>query len=105
MVKVDELNQAVQFNTDEISQTEMQLSRTNEENLQEEAVFFKNHAMMNDCKITKEFIKLESRKRSYFNIVKLIIPKQNNDPEIVSQPSEIRNKMVKHFKKSLISRT
>ena len=51
---------------------------------------------MNDCKITKELIRLESRKRSYCNIVKLVIPKQNKDPKIVCQPSKIRNKMVEH---------
>ena len=41
MDKLDELNQAVQLNTDEISQIEIQLSRINEENLQEQVVFLK----------------------------------------------------------------
>ena len=75
----------------------MQLSRINDENLQEQAIFFKNHAMMNDYKIMTEFIRLETRKRANCNIVKLVIPRQDKDPEIVNQPSEIRNKMVEHF--------
>ena len=94
MDKSDELNQAIQFNTKEISQIEIQISQINEENLQEQAVFFKNYTMMNDCKLMEEFIRLESRKRSYCNIVKIIIPKKTKDLEIVCQPSEIRNKMV-----------
>ena len=95
--KLDELNQAIQFNMDEITQIEMQISRINDDNLQEQAIFFKNHAMLNDCKITTEFIRLETRKRAYCNIVKLVIPKPNKDPEIVNQPGKIRNKMVEHF--------
>ena len=54
---------------------------------------------MNDCTITKEFIKLESRKRSYCNIVKLILPNEDKDkdPEIVNKSAEIRTKMADHF--------
>ena len=58
---------------------------------------------MNDCKITKEFIRLESSKRSYCNIVKLILPNKDMDkePEIVNKPTEIRNKMAEHFQEIL----
>ena len=52
--------------------------------------------MMNDCKITKEFIRLESRKRSYCNIVNLVIPSEK-DPEILITPAEIRNKKAEQF--------
>ena len=94
MDKLYELTQAVQFNIEDIDQIEIELSRINEENLQEQAVFLKNYAIMNEFKILKEFIGLESRKRSCCNIVKLVLPnkKKNKDPEIVCQPSKIRNK-------------
>ena len=54
---------------------------------------------MKDCKITKESIRLESRKRSYLNIVKLILLNKEKDkePEILHKPDVIRNKMAKHF--------
>ena len=54
---------------------------------------------MNDCKITTEFIRLESRKKSYCNIVKLILPQKNkpNEPKILTKAEEIRKKMAVHF--------
>ena len=54
---------------------------------------------MNDSKITTELIRLESTKRSYCNIVKLIIPLKNkpNESKIVTKPEEIRKEMAAHF--------
>ena len=54
---------------------------------------------MNDCKITTEFARLESRKRSYSNIFKLILPHKDKhkDQKVITQPIEIRKKMAKHF--------
>ena len=45
-------------------ETETEIKHMDDENLQEQAIFFKNYAQMNDCKITQEFIRLEFRKRS-----------------------------------------
>ena len=93
--ELEELNQAVQFNFDDITQIETELQHIDDKNLQEQAIFFKNYALMNDCKITKEFIRLESRKRSYCHIVKLILPNEDKDkePDKVNKPAEIRTKM------------
>ena len=43
-----------------------------------------------------EYIRLESRKRSYSNIVKLILP-QKNYPEVLTKPEEIRKEMANNF--------
>ena len=65
--ELEELNQAVQFNFDDITQIETEIKHIDDSNLQEQAVIFKNYALMSEFKITKEFIRLESSKRRYCN--------------------------------------
>ena len=68
--------------------------------MQEQAVFYKNQSLLNDCKITQEFIRLESRKNSYYNIFKLAIPNKEDKklaPEIITEPKKIRDKMTTLF--------
>ena len=81
----------------------MELQHLNDKQLQEQAVFFKNFALMNDFKITTQLIRLDARKRSYCNIVKLTLPKINkpNNHKVVTKPDEIRKEMATHFQKSL----
>ena len=60
--KLEELKQQIYADEDKVEYTEHEIERLNDVFLQKQAVFFKNHSLLNDCKITKEFIRLESRK-------------------------------------------
>ena len=58
--------------------------------LQKQSSFFKNHELLNDYKISKDFIRLESRKGGYNNIVKLTTKDANNViMETITDPVEI----------------
>ena len=64
--------------------------------------FYMNHTLLNDCKITKDFIRLESKKNGYCNIVKLVIPDEknpDNPPKVITDPPKIREHMTSHFQK------
>ena len=78
---------------------ELELEQYNEARLQEQAVFYNNHTLLNDCRITKEFIRLESRKNGYCNIVKLVVPdkKDNKVMTTITDPPMIRKHMMEHF--------
>ena len=41
----------------EVQLADLKLEHFNEARLQEQAVFYKNHTLLNDCKITKDFIR------------------------------------------------
>ena len=76
-----------------------------DEMLQEQGNFFKNHELLNDCKITKEFIRLESRKNGYNNVVRLTT--KNNDGEVtdsITDPEKIRKKWHPLFKPFLMNK-
>ena len=77
----------------------LELEKFNEARLQEQAVFYKNHTLINDCRITKEFIRLESRKNGYCNIVKLVVPDKKDKKVMVTitDPPKVRKYMTEHF--------
>ena len=62
-------------------------------------MFYKNHTLLNDCRITKDFVRLESRKNGYCNIVKLVIPDEKDEKvlKIITDPPKIRKHITKHF--------
>ena len=62
--KLEELNSILDDGDNEygIGKLENELKDLMDEMLHEQSSFFKNHELLNDCKITKDFIKLESRK-------------------------------------------
>merc|ERR1712059_215456 len=62
------------------------------------AHFKNNYEVLNDCRITKEFLKLESRKGGYNHVIKLNTRDVNGDiTETITNPVEIRGKMVFTF--------
>ena len=66
--------------------------------LQEQGSFFKNYKLLNDCKVTKEFIRLYSRKLGYNDVVKLTSKDKNNVvTETITDPTEIRGRMASTF--------
>ena len=78
------------------------MEKFNEARLQEQAVFYKNHTLLNDCKITMDFIRLESGKNGSCNIVKLVILDEKNaenPPKVITDPPKIREHMTSHFQK------
>ena len=90
--KLEELNSILHDgdNEDEIKHLGKELKVITDEILQEQGTFFKNHELLNDCKITKDFIRLESRKGGYNNVVKLTIKDANNViTETITDPVEI----------------
>ena len=60
--KIEELKECVYVDEEQIEHIEFEIEKINDQNFQEQAVFYKNHSCLNDCKITQEFIRLESRK-------------------------------------------
>ena len=85
-------------NEDEIELLENKLNIMTDEMLQEQGSFFKNHELLNDCKITKEFIRLESRKNGYNNVVKLATKDENGTvTDTITDPIKIRGKMASTF--------
>ena len=97
--KLQELKQSIYYDKKEIDQLDDKIAKINDQNLQEQAGFFKNHYILNICKITKEFIRLESRKNGYCNILKLGIPKEdkNWEPDIITELKKIRGEIAGHF--------
>ena len=69
---------------DEMHKAEGELRKINEEHLIEKSMIFKNTALLNDCKPTKEFLTMEERKAGYCSISKLKVTKndQISDKEI-----------------------
>ena len=61
---------------EEAQLAELELEKYNEARLQEQAVFYKNHTLFNDCRITKEFIRLESRKKRLLQHCETCGPRQ-----------------------------
>ena len=58
----------------------------------------KNLSLLNNCKFTPEFIILESRKKCYCKIIKLILPaKKGEEPKIITKPVKIRNEVTNHW--------
>ena len=93
--KLEELNLKIYIDEEKIDPIEYEIEMLNEQNLQEQAVFL----LLNDCKIKKEFIRLEYRINSYCNIVKLVIPKKDKtlEPDVFTAPEKIRQKNTEHF--------
>ena len=100
--RLRDFQEQVDSNEEDAQLAELEMEKFNEARLQEQAVFYKNHTLLNDCRITKEFIRLEARKQGYCNIVKLVIPDEehpDNPPEIITDPPKIRTHMTKHYQK------
>ena len=62
---------------DEMHKAEGELRKINEEHLIEKSMIFKNTALLNDCKPTKEFLTMEQRKAGYCSISKLNVTKND----------------------------
>ena len=60
---------------DKMLKAEGELRKINEEHLIEKSMIFKNTALLNDCKPTKEFLTMEQRKAGYCSISKLYVKK------------------------------
>merc|ERR1712082_306119 len=98
--KLAELNSILDDgdNEDEIEILEQELNKMTDEMLQEQGSHFKNHVLLNDCRITKEFIRLESRKNGYNNVVKLTSKNDNGEvTESITDPDKIRKRMASTF--------
>merc|ERR1712059_88527 len=62
------------------------------------AHFKNNYEVLNDCRITKEFLKLESREGGYNHVIKLNTRDVNGDiTETITNYVKIRGKMVSTF--------
>ena len=75
-----------------------ELRKINEEYILEQSLIFKNTALLNDCKPTKEFLTMEQRKAGYCSIGKLRVTRKdrNTGKDInieVTSPEDIREKM------------
>ena len=100
ITKINELNSYI--NEDgyykEAKEKEGELRKLNEEFLADQAAIFKNTALLNDCKPTKEFLNMEQLKGSYCSITKLRVEKtdvttgEKVEKEII-EPHEIRDEM------------
>ena len=75
-----------------------ELRKINEEHLLEQSMIFKNTALLNDCKPTKECLTMEHRRAGYCSIGKLRVTREdkNTGKEInieVTDPWDIREEM------------
>ena len=93
---------------DEMHKAEGELRKINEEHLIEKSMIFKNTALLNDCKPTKEFLTMEQRKAGYCSISKLNVTK--HDPTLgkdiiieVTDPAKVRDEM-KNFYQSIFKK-
>ena len=87
---------------------EGELRKINEEHLIEKSMIFKNTALLNDCKPTKEFLTMEQRKAGYCSISKLNVrkhdPTSGKDIIIeVTDPIKVRDEM-KNFYQSIFNK-
>ena len=89
--KLDELNNIVSNPQclSEMVDLEMELKLLTEEIIQDEASVHRAYHLLNECKITPQFLSLEKRKTGYSNIVRLT----NSEGNIVTNPKEIRQEM------------
>ena len=93
--KLIELNNIVD-NIDtktKLSNLEIELKLLTDDILQDEASVHRNSHLLNDCKITPQFLALEKRKSGYSNIVRLT----NSKGDITTNPPEIRSEMTKFY--------
>ena len=75
------------------------------EMLQEQGSFYKNYKLLNDCRVTKDFIKLESRKLGYNNVFRLTTKDDKNVViNSITDPNKIREKWPTLSKISSINR-
>ena len=98
--KLEELNSILDDgnNEEEIEILETQLKDMTDEMLQEQGSFYKSHELLNDCRITKEFLRLESRKGGYNHVIKLNSRDSNgNITDTITDPENIRKKMKSTF--------
>ena len=82
----------------EVEESKCELKRINEGYLAHQVAIFKNTALLNDCKPTTQFLKMNHRKRGYFNLTKLRVQRTKDvSTQIVRKeiinPSEIREEM------------
>ena len=98
--KLDELNSILDdgYNEEDIEILESQLKDMTDKMLQEQGSFYKNHELLNDCRVTKEFLKLESRKGGYNHVIKLNTKDSNGIIiDTITDPTKIRKKMQSTF--------
>ena len=93
---------------DEMHKAEGELRKINEEYLMERSLIFKNTALLNDCKPTKEFLTMEQRKAGYCSISKLRVTKKDKisgkDVTVeVTDPIEVREEM-KNFYQDIFNK-
>ena len=71
--KIEELTSIIdcEDSSYQIKALETELQMLRDETLQEEASVYRNFHLLNDCKITPEFLMLEKRNAGYCNIIKL----------------------------------
>ena len=94
--KLEELNSIFNEgdNEDEIEILEAELNSLTDDIIQEQGSFVKSYVLLNNCKVTKDFIRLEFRKLVYNNVVKLTSRDDNNVvTKTITDPVKIRGKM------------
>ena len=79
-------------------EAEGELRKINEDLLLEQSMIFKNTSLLNDCKLTKEFLTMEQRRADYCAISKLKVTKEDKitGKKInieVTEPKDIREEM------------
>ena len=90
--KIEELNLILndENNEVEIEILEAELKSLTDEMLQEQSSFYKNSELLNNCNITKDFLRLESRKVGYNDVVRIIERDSNNEPLVtITDPSQV----------------
>ena len=83
---------------EERHKAEGELRKINEEHLLKQSMIFKNTALLNDCKPTKEFLTMEQQRAGYCSIGKLRVIREdkNTGKKInieVTYPGDIRKEM------------
>ena len=110
ITKINELNSYI--NDDgyykEAKEKEGELRRLNEEILADQAAIFKNTALLNDCKPTKEFLNMEQLKGSYCSLTKLRVEKTDvttgkKVEKEINEPHEIRDE-IKNFYQDIFNK-
>ena len=72
---------------------EGELRNLNEEFIEDQAAIFKNTALLNDCKPTKEFLTMEQRKGGYCNISKLRVETTDEKTK-----NKLKRRLLNHLK-------
>ena len=77
----------------ESKEKEGELGKLNQEFLEDQAAIFKNTALLNACKPTKEFLTMEQRKEGYCNISKLRVETTDEKTK-----KKLKRRLLNHLK-------